>query len=127
MKSCKLSIQINKPASVVFQFTLNPKNTPLWVDSIVKEEVSEIPTKIGTIYKNVNKDGIWSEYLVTQFEENRVFEFVSSDKNYHVKYTLTPLKTNSCELEYFEWVKNGELKSPFTIQILEKLKSALES
>jgi len=127
MKNCKLTISINKPTSEVFQFTLDPNNTPLWVDSIVKEKVNEIPTKVGTIYRNINKDGIWSEYLVTQYEQYRMFEFVASDKNYHVKYTLTPLSDSSCELEYFEWVENGEIEVPFTIQVLEKLKGLLEA
>jgi len=127
MKSCKLIIQINKPVSKVFQFTLDPKNTPLWIDSIVKEEVNEAPTKVGTIYRNLNKKSVWSEYLVTKYEKDKTFEFVSSDKNYHVKYTLTPLKNYCCELEYFEWVEKGELENPFNIQILEKLKLVLES
>jgi hypothetical protein len=127
MKSCKLTIQINKSASYVFQFTLNPKNTSLWIDSILKEEVNETPTKIGTVYRNVNTEDKWSEYTVTQYEKNNYFELVSSDKNYHVKYTLTPLDSMKCKLEYFEWVESGQLESPFTIQILEKLKLVLES
>ena len=127
MKSNRLLIRINKPLSVAFQFTLDPKNTPLWIDSIVKEEVNEVPTKVGTIYRNINKKNVLSEYLVTKYEKDKTFEFVSSDKNYHVKYTFLPKGDNSCGLEYFEWVENGELKDPFNIQILEKLKSVLES
>jgi len=127
MQNCKLRVNINKPVSEVFQFALDPNNTPLWVDSIVEEKVNEIPTKVGTIYRNINKEGIWSEYLVTKFDQNKMFEFVASDKNYHVKYTLTPVSDSSCELEYFEWVENGEIEAPFTIQVLEKLKGLLEA
>jgi len=127
MKNCKLTITINKPASDVFQFALDPNNTPLWVSSIVKEEVNEIPTKVGTVYRNVSKTGIWSEYLVTHYEQGKLFEFIASDKNYHVRYILTPLSSSSCELEYFEWVEDGELEEPFTLQILEKLKNLLEA
>lgn len=126
MKDCKLIIKINRSAADVFQFTLDPKNTPVWVESIVQEEVNETPTQVGTVYKNVNKEGVWSEYLVTQYEKDRVFEFVASDKNYHVKYTFTPLSESTCELEYFEWVETGELEVPFTMVVLEKLKAALE-
>jgi len=41
MKNKKIVIQINKPIDEVFSFTLNPKNTPLWVDSVVFEETNE--------------------------------------------------------------------------------------
>jgi hypothetical protein len=126
MKNCRLTININRPVSDVFGFTLDPKNTPLWVDSIVKEEVNEVPTKVGTKYRNVDKAGVWSEYLVTKYEKDKLFEFTAADKNYHVLYTFTQLSESSCKLEYFEWVENGELDAPFTLHMLEKLKLALE-
>ena len=31
VKDNRLTIQINKPKSKVFEFTTNPKNTPLWI------------------------------------------------------------------------------------------------
>lgn len=126
MKDCKLIIRINKPASVVFDFTTNPDNTPLWVPTIVHEEVSETPVTIGTIYKNQNKQGVWQEYEVTAFEKDKLFIFSSKTSTYHVKYTFTPIGNNSCELEYYEWVDEGFLDEPFTIDILEKLKEILE-
>jgi hypothetical protein len=126
MKECKLVIQIDQSAEDVFQFTLNPNNTPLWIDSIVREKTNESPTRIGTIYRNVNNSGVWSEYTVTQYEENKRFEFISSDNNYHVRYIFTPLDNESCELEYYEWVEHGELEEPFTMEILEKLKKISE-
>jgi len=36
IKDKRLSIQIDKSASDIIAFTLNPKNTPLWVESLVK-------------------------------------------------------------------------------------------
>ena len=126
MKSNRLTIKINKPAPEVFAFTLNPANTPSWISSIVKEEVNEKPTKIGTIYRNQNQNGKWSEYTVTAHEENKLFIFTSGDGNYSVKYTFIPIDNNATEIEYYEWVTQGDLEEPFTIEVLDKLKSILE-
>ncbi|MBI2066126.1 hypothetical protein HYT60_01280 [Candidatus Woesebacteria bacterium] len=124
-KSNKLTIQLDKPVRKVFAFTINAKNTPLWIDSIVKEETSEWPVKVGSVYKNQNKAGQWSEYTVTALKENVIFELLSKDKNYHVRYTYRAINAETCELEYFEWVDRGELEEPFTLNTLKKLKSAM--
>ena len=67
MKENKLTIQIKKPIQEAFAFPLNPANTPLWVDSFVKEETNEWPVKVGTIYRSQNRDGKWSEYVMAGF------------------------------------------------------------
>jgi hypothetical protein len=127
MKSNKLVVKINKPAPEVFAFVLNPDNTPSWISSIVKEEVNEKPTKISTIYRNQNQGGKWSEYTVTAYDENKLFIFTSSDGNYSVRYTFTPVDSNTTEVEYYEWVNQGDLEEPYTIEVLNKLKSVLEN
>lgn len=127
MKEKKLTIKINRTAAEVFAFCLNPANTPFWVKSIVKEETNEQPTKLGTIYRNVNRVGQWSEYRIIFYNQDKMFEMKLNDNNYHVRYTLTPIGEKECELEYYEWVEKGDLADPFTQDILEKLKTVIET
>lgn len=127
MKDVKLTVTINRASHEVFDFSLNPKNTPKWIDGIVKEQTNESPTKLGTVYKNQGNDGSWNEYEITAYEPSIMFVMSKKDGNYHVKYTLKPLGDNQCELEYYEWVDSGDLDEPFTQDILQKLKDVIES
>lgn len=106
-------------------FSLNPQNSPKWIDSFAYEETNEWPPKLGTIYKNRNQDGKWSEYTITEFDQDKMFVLTSKDGNYHVRYIFNSPDGKSTEVDYHEWVDDGELAEPF--QALEKLKSVLES
>lgn len=54
-----------------------------------------------------------------------MFVLTSADGNYHVRYIFNSTEDNSTEVNYHEWVDNGELDKPFTA--LEKLKAVLEN
>ena len=127
MQENKITIIIDKPIEKVFEFTTNPKNTQLWIPSIVEEVAEEYPPKIGTQYKNRGDDSNWDFYKVIEFQNNKMFTLSDLKDDYHVKYTYRKINDNQTEMEYFEWVKNGELSNPFTEDIIKKLKDIMES
>lgn len=126
MRENTLRIVINKPVQFLFEFSLNPQNTPRWVDSIQKEVASERPTKLGTIYKNWTKEGVATEYEVTDFGENRGFTLSEIGGDYNVRYTFLPINDNQTEFEYHEWVSSGKLEHPFAQTVLEEFKEITE-
>jgi hypothetical protein len=126
MKENKLTIEINRPIAEVFEFTINPDNTHLWIDFIAKEEVNNRPVQLGTKYSNTNKNGNVNSYVVSQFEENNIFELQNLNADFMVRYIYTPIGDNQMNLEYFERVNEGELSDPFPQSALDKLKKILE-
>jgi uncharacterized protein YndB with AHSA1/START domain len=127
MQENKIAIIIDKPIEEVFKFTTNPKNTPLWISSITMEVAEEYPPKVGTIYKNKGDDSDWDFYKVIEFEVNKRFTLSDLEGNYHVRYSYRKINDNQTEMEYFEWVKIGEIENPFTEDIIQKLKKVMES
>jgi uncharacterized protein YndB with AHSA1/START domain len=127
MKDLKLSVEIAKPAKDIFDFALNPHNTPKWIDFIAVEETNQWPAQKGTIYRNKGSNGdAWSEFEVTEYEASKLFALSKKDGSYHVRYVLVPLTPNKTRLDYYEWTDESELEVPFTIEPLHKLKRLLE-
>jgi len=60
-------------------------------------------------------------------EWNKVFELRAKGNNYHVRYLYTKLEDGATEMEYFEWFDLGEPEDSFPQDVLEKLKSVIES
>lgn len=126
MKENRIAVRIRCPVSKVFDFAVNPANTPKWIAGIVEEKTNEFPPRVGTVYRNKNKDGEWTEYEVVEFAKDREFVLRQKGADYRVRYSFKQLGGGFTELTYFEWVEHGELKDPFTNATLEKLKSLLE-
>ena len=126
MKENKLSLEITRPVAEVFEFTINPNNTRLWIDNIVHEETNESRIQLGTEYKNLNKKGEWTKYKVVKFKLNKIFEMKQRKSSYHVRYTYEAISDKKTKLTYFEWVEDGELDQPFSPSVLEKLKKVVE-
>ncbi|MFH1029667.1 MAG: SRPBCC family protein [bacterium] len=125
MRENKITVVIDKPIDKVFEFTTNPQNTHLWVPSISVEVADEYPPKINTRYKNRGDGGNWDEYKVVDIKKNEVFILSDLDENYFVKYTYRKLDDNKTEMEYYEWMTDGELSKPFTESILGNLKKII--
>ena len=131
MKDLKLTITINKPVEEVFAFTINPENTPKWIDSIVTEQTNEWPVKLGTIYRNQRKNGEWSDYEITAFDPNKTFVMSQKNDSFHVGYTFTPTDNGAAtQLTYRVWKDESELPGSLTVDvlqdILDKLKRLVE-
>ncbi len=127
VKDNTLSIVIHKPINEVFEFTVNPRNTPKWIDGIEIEQTNEWPPRLGTIYKNRSKSGPWSEYKVSMYIQEKEFELIKTDSStYHVNYTYSISPDGGTKLVYHEWVTNGKIDEPFTQNTLNRLKLILE-
>jgi len=126
MRENKITVVIDKPIDEVFEFTTNPKNTHLWIPFISEEVADEYPPKINTEYRNRRNNTDWNKYKVVDFEKNKVFILFNSEDKYFVKYSYRKLDDNKTEMEYFEWMIEGELSSPFTEDIFGNLKKVME-
>jgi len=127
MKDNKLSVTINRPPAEVFDFTITPPNSTLWIPSIVAEETTELPIRIGTVYTLTEDSGDQFNVTVSGLEQDKLVEWVSSDNSYHCRYTYTPLDDNATQLDYYEWVDVGELENPLQPDALQILKQTIES
>jgi hypothetical protein len=127
MQDNKLTIQINRPIHEVFNFTITPPNSTLWIPNVVEEKTNNWPIHNGTIFFLKDHNGDISEVCIKNIIINKMVEWISKDKNYHCRYKFKSIDKNSTELEYYEWVDNGILKEPFIKEILQKLKLVLES
>ena len=126
MKENEISIEINRPVAEVFEFTINPRNIHLWIEDIVESKTNESPVQLGTEYRDIDKDGDWTEYKVVQFKQNKMFELKQKSGLYHLLYKYEAISDSKTKLTFLEWVDDGDLENPFTLLVLKKLKKSIE-
>jgi hypothetical protein len=124
MKENTLTIQINKPLAEVFAFCITPPKANLWVPRVSNETTNEWPVKIGTVYTEYKDDHTSFNIIVTDYKENEYIEWKTEDGSYYVRYTFKQIDQKITQLEY---VETGDVSKPFTQEVLEKLKSVIET
>ena len=127
MRELILSVLISRPIDGVFEYLIDPNHSPDWIESFKEESAEPWPPRVGTTYRNSNYEGQWSEYLVEAFKPPRHFGLASVATTYHVEYLLSSPSPRATKLIYHEWVEEGELDDPFTIEPLDKLRKILEA
>lgn len=120
-----LKIVIKRKKEDVFKYTLDSNNTPKYFTSMLKEVASDIPAKLGTILKNTSDEINWDSYEIIDYEENTSFTLSSKESTYHVKYNFSSVPEGTL-FEYCEWVEEGTISNPTSIETLELLKHNLE-
>lgn len=122
MKSNEIRVTINAPREKVFEYTLEPKNTPEWVEGAIEMQTDTEQIGIGTKYSN--------EYLtreVTDYEKNLFLELTDLDGNYSCSYSFRKIDEENTELIFFESCTDGsELEFSIEKRFFEKLKEILE-
>ena len=122
ISSNEIHIIINKSQSEVFEYMLEPKNTPKWIDFIKSETIDTEQIDVGTIYTND-----FGTLTVTDYERNVYFELTDQDEKYQCSYSFKKIDDDTTEVIYFEAMLDGsELVEPFDAKYFEVLKELIE-
>lgn len=121
--SNEIRVRINLPREKVFEYTLEPKNTPEWVIDAVEMETDTAQIGIATRYSN--------EYIcreVSDYEKNVFIELTDLDGNYSCSYSFRKVDEETTELTFFESHSDGsDLEYPLDKKSFERLKEILEA
>lgn len=130
MKKNTLIVEINRPLEEVFQFTVNPINTPKWIKSVIEEKTSDQPVKVGTIYSQKTRSNTnqisETAFVITGYIENKQLDFHLVNGKYTCSYIYESVDGGT-KLTYSEEAGvDGNLEDPLGISSLETLKQLLE-
>ena len=122
MKTNEIRIEISVAQDELFEFTVEPLNTPKWIEGAGKGTVDTEQIGLGTIY--TNSIGQWE---VTDYERNVFFELTDKATGYSCSYSYRKIDENTTELVYFESMEDGsDLIAPMEEKHFQKLKELLE-
>jgi len=129
MEKNTLVIEIKRPVATVFKFTLNPKNTPKWIPSIIKEKIFDRVAKVGTIYyqkvageNNKSKPAL----VVTGLVKNKQLDFHAINKKYSCSYRYETIPSGTRVVYSEENGVGGKIESPMKMKNLQALKKLIE-
>jgi len=123
MKVKEIRIIINASCDEIFEFTVEPTNTPKWIEGAGEETIDTKQILIGTKYSN--DIGTWE---VTDYDKDVFFELTNKETGYSCSYSYRRIDDNTTELTYFESMEDGsELTEPMKEEHFEKLKILLEN
>ena len=122
MKTEERRVIIDAEPKEVFEFTVEPKNTPKWIDAAGEERINTEQIGLGTVYSNN-----YGDLKVTDYERDKFFELTNEATSYRCSYTYRKLDDGATELTYFEYMQDGsELTEPMKEKYFERLKEVLE-
>lgn len=122
MKTNEIRIIINAPSNEIFEFVLEPENTPKWIEGAGTKTVNTEQIGLGTIYSNDI-----GEWVVSDYDRNKFFELSDESIYYSCSYSFRKIDEENTELIYFESHSDGSaLEHPMERKNFEKLKEILE-
>ena len=119
-----ISIEINKPINLVFEYTTNPINTPKWIPSILKEK-AEGKIGIGTIYSQKTTTG-QNALVITGFIKNKQLDFHEVNSLYTCSYRYKKSAKGTILTYSEENGVGGKIKDPMKTKNLQLLKKLIE-
>lgn len=122
MQTNEIRITIKAPPEIVFEYTLEPKNTKYWVEDSIEMTTDTDQIGLGTKYSNKH---ITRE--VTDYQRDNFLELADVDGIYSCSYSFRKIDDDTTELIFFESHNDGtELEYPIEADCFEKLKEVLE-
>ena len=123
LKKNIIPVTINASVATVFEFSVNPDNTPSWVPTIEKETINTVVPELGTLYTNE-----YGTLKVTAFKENELFEISDITGEFVVRYEYKSVSPEVSTLVYSEWMVDGSVfPEPTPTTTLMKLKEVIEA